>query len=410
LLKIVFRNIWWNKRRTTFSLSSVGISVFIFIVLMSFDDGQTRCVYDTVQVYEEGHVKVVSSQYEAENEYMPVQYPVAGDKNRKELAASIYTIPCIRAVLLRISSIATLQDSTVKHAVLWGLDIPAEMEANHFNFAERSDGLQKGHWPVSGANECAIGVVLAKKSGLNIGDRIPLKTVSAQYSDKIWSPVITGIFNFDFSKYDEQYIIVDIDRLNRLLVLEEGIQALFIFADNEKQSPFIATEVKNILKYDVVTDWKESTWVTAIKLNEAIFTAVYLIFLIVASFLIINTIVMIIHERIKEIGMMGCLGMTRAEIVRVFIFESVFLAALGAFAGVIVGGTLSGILANFPFRLSNVTGNTFSSVPISNTIFSRFSIRRMAQAWLTGVAVCSILTLIPTLKSAFVEPVEALRR
>jgi len=291
-----------------------------------------------------------------------------------------------------------------------GLEIPAEMEANYYNLSDRSDGLQEGRWPAPGTNECAVGVIFARKSGLGIGDRIPLKTVSAQFSDKIWSPVITGIFNFDFSKYDEQYIIVDFDRLNRLLVLEEGTQALFIFADDEKQSPFITAELKNILKQDAVTDWKESSWVAVIKVNEAIFTAVFLIFLIVASFLIINTMVMIINERIKEIGKMGCLGMTRAEIVKVFFFAPFFLAALGALAGVIAGGTLSGILANFPFRLNDATGNTFSGVPVSNTISFRFSIGRMTQAWLMGVAVCSILTLIPALKSAFVEPVEALRR
>jgi putative ABC transport system permease protein len=227
----------------------------------------------------------------------------------------------------------------------------------------------------------------------------------------MWSPVITGIFNFDFSKYDEQYIIVDFGRLQRLLVLEEGTQALIIFADDERQSGSVAASVKNILGEDnVVTDWYESPWVAMIKVNKILYMIIYLIFLVVASFLIINTMVMIINERIKEIGMMGCLGMTRSEIAKVFFFESVFLAALGAFAGLIAGGTLSGILTNFPFRMNDAYGNTYSNMPVSNTIFFQFSISRMAQAWLMGVVVCSTFTLVPTFKSAFVEPVEALRR
>jgi putative ABC transport system permease protein len=411
IIKIAFRNIWRNKRRTAFGLCSVGTAVFIFVILMSFDDGQTRCIYDTVQLYEEGHVKVLSAQYEAEKEYMPVQYPVAGGKNYRELAASIYKISGVRAVLPRISSIATLQESTIKHAVLWGLDIQAETKANHFNLAAHNDGLIKGRWPESGANECAVGVIFAKKSGLNIGDRIPLKTVSAQFSDKIWSPVITGIFSFDFSKFDEQYIIVDFHRLQRLLVLEEGTQALMIFVDNERMSSSIAAEVKSLLGQDNVgTDWNESSWVAAIKVNKFLYTILYLIFLVVAGFLIINTMVMIVDERIREIGMMGCLGMTHAEIVKVFFFEAVFLAALGASAGVLAGAAVSGILTNFPFRLNDAYGNTYSSAPVSNTIFFSFSIGRMVQAWLMGVVVSSIFTLAPALKSAFVEPVEALRR
>jgi putative ABC transport system permease protein len=141
-----------------------------------------------------------------------------------------------------------------------------------------------------------------------------------------------------------------------------------------------------------------------------LYTTLFFIFLIVASFLIINTVTMIIHERIKEIGMMGSLGMTRAEIVKVFFFESVFLAAIGALAGVIAGGLIAGIGSNFPIRMGDMYGNTFSEMPLSNAIFFVFSPFLLARAWLMGVLVASVFTLIPSLKSAFVEPVEALRR
>jgi len=417
LIKIAYRNIWRNKRRTIFCIAAVGIAVFFIVLYSAMIDGMTNNINDVVKVYELGHVKVVSSQYDAENEYMPVQYPVSSSasqplgKSWKELAASIKKIPGVRAVFPRISSLATLQESTIKHAVLWGLDIKGEMAANHFNLTDRSDGLLEGHWPAPGTNECAVGRVFSHKSGLTIGDRIPLKTVSAQFSDKIWSPVITGIFNFDYIKYDEQFIIVDIERLQRLLVLDEGTQSLVIFANNEKESGAITAAVQNLLGQDnVVTDWRDNFWVAIMQMVTPIYTVIFLVFLIVASFLIINTVVMIIHERIKEIGMMGCLGMTRAEIVQVFFFESLFLAALGACAGVIVGGAIAAVGSMYPVRLGDLYGNTFSEMPMGNAIFLGFTPFILIRAWLLGVVVASLFTLIPSLKSAFVEPVEALRR
>jgi len=87
------------------------------------------------------------------------------------------------------------------------------------------------------------------------------------------------------------------------------------------------------------------------KMVEPIYMVMFLVFIIVASFLIINTVVMIIHERIKEIGMMGCLGMTRGEIVKVFFFESIFLAAFGAFAGILIGGIITGIFSQNPIPM-----------------------------------------------------------
>jgi putative ABC transport system permease protein len=417
LIKIAYRNIWRNKRRTFFCIMAVGIAVLFIVLYSSMIEGMLKNIIEVVQIYDLGHVKAVSSQYEAENEYMPVQYPVGSSasepygKSWKELAASIKKIPGVRAVFPRISSLATLQESTTKHAVLWGLCIEDEMEANHFNLTNRSDGLLEGRWPAPGTNECAIGRVFAYKSGLSIGDRIPLKTVSAQFSDKIWSPVITGIFNFDYIKYDEQFIIVDIERLQRLLVLDEGTQSLVIFANNEKESGAIAAEARNILgQGNVVTEWRDNYWVAMMGMITPIYTMIFLVFLIVASFLIINTVVMIIHERIKEIGMMGCLGMTRAEIVKVFFFESLFLSMFGAFAGVIVGGVIAGIGSVYPIRMGDMYGNTFSEMPLGNAIFLGISPFIIIRAWLLGVVVTSLFTLIPSLKSAFVEPVEALRR
>jgi putative ABC transport system permease protein len=285
------------------------------------------------------------------------------------------------------------------------------MAANNFNLTDRNDGLLEGRWPAPGSNECAIGRVFAHKAELSVGDEIPLKTVSAQFSDKIWSPVITGIFNFDYIKIDEQYIVVDIERLQRLLVLDEGTQSLVIYANDEKQSGPITATVRNILGNDnVVTEWRDNYWVAVMDMMWPIYIVIYMVFLIVASFLIINTVMMIIHERIKEIGMMGCLGMTRAEIVTVFFFESLFLAAIGALAGVIIGGLITGIGANYPIRMGDLYGNTFSEMPLSNAIFFQFSFGKLLMAWIMGVVVASLFTLIPSLKSAFVEPVEALRR
>ncbi|MCL1930520.1 MAG: ABC transporter permease [Treponema sp.] len=411
LIKIAYRNIWRNMRRTLFCFAAVGIAVFFIVVYSSMIDGMIKSINDSVQVYELGHVRAVSAQYEAENEYMPVQYPVADGASWKELAAAIKGIPGVREVFPRIASLATLQESTIKHATLWGLDVEREMTANHFNMTERSDGLLEGRWPAPGTNECAVGRIFARKAGLSVGDRIPLKTVSAQFSDKIWSPQITGIFNFDYIKIDEQYIIVDIERLQRLLVLDEGTQSLVIYADDARQSGAIAAAVQNLLGNDnIVSAWQDNYWVAMMELVGPIYTVVFFVFLIVASFLIINTVVMIIHERIKEIGMMGCLGMTRAEIVKVFFFESIFMAAFGALAGVVVGGIVAGIGSFYPLRMGDMYGNTFSEMPMGNAVFFRLSPFILVRAWFMGVVVASIFTLIPSLKSAFVEPVEALRR
>jgi putative ABC transport system permease protein len=184
-----------------------------------------------------------------------------------------------------------------------------------------------------------------------------------------------------------------------------------IFAEDSRNSGAITAAVKNLLgEGSAVTEWRDNYWVAVMKMAEPIYTALFMVFLVVASFLIINTVVMIIHERIKEIGMMGCLGMTRGEIVKVFFFESIFMAAFGALAGVVLGGVLAFFLSQHPIRMGDMYGNTFADMPMSQSIFMAFDVVMLIRAWVMGVVIASIFTLIPSLKSAFVEPVEALRR
>jgi putative ABC transport system permease protein len=191
------------------------------------------------------------------------------------------------------------------------------------------------------------------------------------------------------------------------LALGEGTQQIVVFLENENQSSYITSLAQNIFGNDIIaTDWNDNYWVAVQKMNSWIYIIAYAVLLVVASFLIINTIIMVINERVKEIGMMGSLGMTRMEIVKVFFFEYLFLAGLGALCGVFLGGILIGILSNFPIRI----GISSADMPMNNAVFFEFSFNRLLLAWVMGIIITSIATLIPSAKSAFIEPVEALRR
>ncbi len=411
LATIAYRNIWRNGRRTALCVVAVAVAVFFNIFMQAWIDGMLDSIEEVVRTYETGHVNAVSSRFEADKEYFPVQFPLADGRNADQLIAEIDAVPGVQAAVPRITAYATLFDSTVKHALLWGIRIDTERKINHFNLTDRNDGLKEGRYPGENENACAIGFELARKTGLKVGDKLPLKTVSAQFSDKYWSPTVVGIFSFDYAKYDENVVIVPFERLRRILVLGEGTQQLFVYAKNGADSPRIKAEVSRILgQGNTVREWTDNYWVAVMRQSSFMYTIVYAVFQIVASFLIINTVLMVIHERIKEIGMMGALGMTRKEIVLTFFFEAVFLSVFGAFAGCLIAGIVTKIGSLFPIDIELFTGGGLKDMPLSSTLFIAFSPALLAKGFVFGVAVSSICTLIPSLKSAFIEPVEALRR
>jgi putative ABC transport system permease protein len=411
LLMIAYRNIWRNGRRTALCAFAVAIAVFFNIYMQSWIDGMVGSAEEVVRTYETGHVNVVSAGFEADKEYLPVQFPVAQGRDADELIAEIEALPGARAALPRITAYATLFDSSVKYALLWGVRAARELEINTWNLTDRDDGILEGRYPAAGANECAIGSEFARKTGLAIGGKLPLKTVSAQFSDKYWSPTVVGVFEFDYAKYDGDVVIVDFDRLGRVLTLGGAAQQLFVYAKDPGRSAELRSGVERVVgPGHVVREWTDNYWVALMRQYSFLFVMIFGVFQVVASFLIINTVIMVIHERIKEIGMMGALGMTRREIVLVFFFEALCLSVIGALAGCILGGAATLLGSLYPMDLDVITGGGLKDMPVSSTIFLAFSPGAIAQGFLFGVVVAAACTILPSLRSAFVEPVEALRR
>lgn len=411
LLTIAYRNVWRNGRRTALCVIAVAIAVFFNIYMRSWIEGMFNSIEEVVRTYETGHILAVSSNYEADKEYFPVQFPLADGRPAEDLIREAEALPHVRAALPRIMTYGSLFDSSVKHALLWGIDTEKERTVNVFNLTKRDDGIIQGRYPAMNTNECMVGMELARKANLKIGDRIPLKTVSAQFSDKYLDPTIVGIFKFDYGKFDENVIVFPIDRLSRFLVMEGSTQQLFIYLDKPENTAPVIQALKAMWgPKTVLHDWKDNYWVAMLNQMTFLYYIIYGVFQIVASFLIINTILMVIHERIKEIGMMGALGMSRREITEVFFFEALILSILGSLAGCAVGALVSWISSLFPLDLTWFTGGGLKDMPMSGTLFIAFSWKIIAWAFGFGVLVSACCTLIPSLKSAFVEPVEALRR
>lgn len=243
--------------------------------------------------------------------------------------------------------------------------------------------------------------------------RIPFKIISSQYSDKYYQPKLVGIFEYDYVEVDQNYILIPFNKIQTIGSLNNKTQSIFIFVNNInnlKNITKIKNEIKNVINNPdiIVKDWTESPLISVFRSFDFMYNIIYSIFIIVASFLIINTIIMVIHERTKEIGMMGALGMNRKEIVLVFFLEAVLLSIFGALIGTIFGGIISGIWSFIPINVESLLGGV--DFPVTNTIFIKFSFIILIKGFLFGTIVSSICTIFPSLKSAFIEPVEALRR
>jgi ABC-type lipoprotein release transport system permease subunit len=142
---------------------------------------------------------------------------------------------------------------------------------------------------------------------------------------------------------------------------------------------------------------------------RAIFMIIYAFIALLASFVVFNTLMMVVAERTREIGMLTALGFTAASIKKLFLLEGSILAVIGSISGVILGG-----LANYAFSIHGIDFSEQMKVinqdfVMSPVIYTKFSFGDLAVGFMIGVIVTIIAAYIPARRAALLKPTEALR-
>jgi len=144
-----------------------------------------------------------------------------------------------------------------------------------------------------------------------------------------------------------------------------------------------------------------------IEMANTAYTIMAFIFFLLGSTVIINTTMMVIFERMREIGTLGALGMHGKELVGLFFLEGMFISIIGTFIGVLAGIGFTMILGKTGIDMTEaMQGLDFE---ISGMVYPKLSMGKTVFVFFYSVIIASLATLIPSRKASKIEPVEALR-
>ena len=140
---------------------------------------------------------------------------------------------------------------------------------------------------------------------------------------------------------------------------------------------------------------------------EYIYYVMAIIFILLGSTVIINTTMMVIFERMREIGTLSALGMKGKELTRLFFTEGLIISAISSFAGVVTGAVivtyLSKVGLNFAEAMQGV------DMEVSSMLYPQFSLWTTVFVFFYSVAISSAATFIPSRRASKIEIVDALR-
>ena len=222
---------------------------------------------------------------------------------------------------------------------------------------------------------------------------------------------INGIYSISNSAYETMNVFVRFDDLARITNMDSSkVHEIGILLNEREQAPQVVQKLKNKFPDKSVRIWKEIQPDLAVTTQyvEISYYIIIIFILLALGFGIVNTMLMAVLERIKELGMLMAIGMNRKRVFLMIMLETVYLTLTGAVVGMILGYLLIEITGSVGIDLS-MYAEGFSAIGYSTLIYPEITFAFFIGVAGLVVATGMLSSVYPAIKALKLNPVEATR-
>lgn len=277
------------------------------------------------------------------------------------------------------------------------------------SFTEVTTGLDLTNGTmISSPNQVVLNSVLADNLGVGIGASVTLSYGVLNSSNAGSSYTVAGIYSAGTTFGPaSRTVYVELPSAQTLSNKTGLLSEIEVKTTSPSQVSSVASEIQNSVSGVSATTGSGVTSQESLSASLAIFFIVIgLVALLAGAFGVINTMIMSISERTREIGTLRAIGAQKAQVIKMFLSESLLIGAIGAVAGVIIGIIISAILPYF----SSSVATSFGGLGIfQGRLATTVTADNILLCLALGVAVGVLAGIYPALRASRMNPVEALR-
>ncbi|MCF6290731.1 MAG: ABC transporter permease [Desulfobacterales bacterium] len=405
-LKMAWRNIWRNPRRTLLTVAAIGFASLVLIFMLSFQLGSYQAMINSAVTIDTGHLQVQAAAYRQKKSMrLVVADPAVVD-------AVLDSVPAIRAYTSRASGFALVSSAQRTYGIrVTGIDPRSEPRVSRLKKLVRSGRFLNN----SDRDSALVGILLARNLRVAPGDELTLLGQGRDGSVAAAVVTVRGIFKSGIAEFDRSALYIPLAAFQDIFAMDGAVHKVVAICNSldevapAKQAVAAGLARAGAGKTLRVLDWQELMpgLLQAIQLDLVSGFIFYLLLVLVVAFSILNTFLMAIFERTREFGVLMALGITPGRLTRLLLLESLGLTMVGIAAGIIGGGLFTWYFQVHGLDFSG-SSEILAEYGIEGRLYPRLSLLSLLAGPLVVMVITFFAALYPAFKVRRLKPVEAL--
>jgi putative ABC transport system permease protein len=401
--EIAWKNIWRNKQRSLIVIFSMAIGLLGGTFTAALVFGMRDQKINASVNYEVSHIQIHQPKYLENNE---TQYSI---NNTDSIVSDISGIPGVKSVAKRTKVIGMISYSSFSSGVqIIGVN-PDEEKRTTSIYKTICDSCGT-YFETAKKNPVVISLKLANKLKARLHSKIVLRFPKTEGDIQTAAFNIVGIYHTSNTAFDETNVFVR----NKDLSDSSGpffkTHEIAVLLNNNDSLVSITSKIKAKYPQLSVMTWKEIQPQLAI-LEGFVGVELYVILgiiLFALAFGIVNTMLMVVFERVRELGMLMAIGMNKAKIFKMIMLETLLLTLTGGVVGMILSGILLLSFGNKGLDLSSVSKG-MEALGYEAVIYPRISVAYYLNLSLMIIVTGILSSIYPSRKALKLRPAEAVR-
>ena len=402
LIMLAWRNLWRNHRRTLIMLGAVVVGVWAMIFMTALTMGMVNdMIEDSISVLP-GHVQVHHPDY-LDDPNIANLLPMSGEAIERAFGSAGF-----RAWSARIKVPAVVSSERESRGVtLLGIDPQREEAMSFVDYAAVDGRFLEG----PGDDGLVIGRKLADDLETELGKRVVLMSQDPDNDIADRGFRVVGLFRADVQAYEEQYVFAGLDTVQDLLRAGDRVTSVVVLGEDYRNVEPVYQKVRALVDDSVaVSRWTElDTYLgTMLRVMDGFVLVWVIVIFLALSFGLVNTLVMAVFERVREIGLMLALGMKPSSILGQIVIESMMLLVIGlAIGNLLAWATIKPLESGIDI---SVVAEGMAMMGAASVLYPQLRVEDVVLANAVILILGFFASLSPAWRASRFQPIEAITK